>query len=199
MRAALTTPLLLDDDTDIETHQRTDIRTQAAIQCRDQNTFPDPGQADCDLLHARIERPRGAVDTLQQGHLVCPRQYIQRIVRRVQRTERRHLGGLHPPLLPGPGNRTGGTRCLAQGGQLNTVAVGKTGFFTGQRAHTNALVEVETAFLDDTVFEHPALGNLTLEIQVAGIHARPGQLTEQNRQLLKAQTTRSQQMFADLG
>ncbi|MCY1425150.1 hypothetical protein D9M71_409320 [compost metagenome] len=54
MATALTPTVLLDDHADVETHQRTHIRSQTAIGCGDQDALPDPGHAHGNLLNSRV-------------------------------------------------------------------------------------------------------------------------------------------------
>jgi len=61
------------------------------------------------------------------------------------------------------------------------------------------LVEVETAFLDDAVFQRPGLGNLTLEIQVGRVDARAGQLAQHRLQAVEREAAGGQQVVADGG
>jgi len=65
------------------------------------------------------------------------------------------------------------------------------------RAHADTLVEVETAFLDDPVFQSPRLGNLPLEIQVGRVDARPGQIAQHGLQAFDGHATGCQEVFAD--
>ncbi|MNC30326.1 hypothetical protein D3C75_786080 [compost metagenome] len=80
---------------------------------------------------------------------------------------------------------------------LDAIAVGEAGLLARLRAHADALVEVEAAFLDDAVLEHPRLGHLALEIQIGGVDAGAGQLVEQHRQALQAEAAGGQQLGAD--
>ncbi|MCY1172344.1 hypothetical protein D9M73_124770 [compost metagenome] len=197
MTAALAATVLLDDHADVETHQRTYIRRQATVGGRHQNPLPDTGHAHGDLLDTWVKCPRGGIDALEQIDFLGTGQHFQRIVWPVQL--RHILGGkrLHGAILPRPGDRTGGTGRSAQGFQGDGIAVGKPGLLTRLRAHTDTLVEVEAAFLDDAVFQRPGLGNLPLEIQVGGIDARPGQVAEHTLQAFDRYATGCQEVFTD--
>ena len=195
MAAALTAAVLLDDHADVETHQRAHIGGQAAIGGSHQDAFPDAGQTDSHLLDPRIEGAGGDVHALEQLNFFRPTEHIQRVVLCVQGTDLRAGEHLHTPFLTGPRNRTGGARCLAQCLSSDGVAVGKTGFLAGLRAYAHALIEVEAAFLDDAVFQHPGFRHLTMEVQIGGIDTRPRQLAQHRRQTLDRQATRAQQVL----
>ncbi|MNC11682.1 hypothetical protein D3C75_593850 [compost metagenome] len=197
MTAALAATVLLDDHADVETHQRTYIRRQATVGGRHQNPLPDTGHAHGDLLDTWVKCPGRGVDALEQIDLFGTGQHFQGVVRRIQLRDILAGECLHRTVLPGPGNRTGGTRRRAQGFKGDGIAVGKTGFLTRLRTHTDTLVKVEAAFLDDAVFQRPGLGDLPLEIQVGRIDARPGQVAEHALQALDRDATGRQQVFTD--
>ncbi len=83
--AAFATAVLLNDDAHIETHQRPHICSQAAVRCSDEDALPDPGHAHADLLDTRVKRAGRGIDTLQQLDLFGTAEYIERVVRRIQR------------------------------------------------------------------------------------------------------------------
>ncbi|MNH93559.1 hypothetical protein D3C73_461630 [compost metagenome] len=197
MTAALTATVLLDDHTDIETHQRPHIRRQATIGGGHQNPLPDPGHAHGDLLDTRIKRTGRRIDALEQIDFLGTAQHLQRIVRRVELRDILRGERLHGAVLPGAGDRPGGAGRCAQGLQSDRVAVGETGFLTRLRTHAHTLVEVEAAFLDDAVFQRPGLGNLPLEIQVGGIDARAGQVAEHTLQAFDRYAAGRQEVFTD--
>lgn len=171
MATALAATILLDDDADIEAHQRADIGAEAAVMGSDQNAIPDPGQAHGDLLDARVERARGTVDTLQQFDLLGTAHDVQRVALGIQLGHLRADESLHTALLASTRDRTRGLCGLGQRIEADGVAVGKTGLLAGLGAHTNALIEVETAFLDDAVLQYPGFRNLALKVQIGGIDA----------------------------
>ena len=195
MATALAAAVLLNDHADVKTHKRSHIGGQAAIGGRHENTFPDTGKAHRNLLNAWIKGTGGDVHALEQLNFFRPTEHIQRVVLCVQGTDLRAGEHLHTPFLTGPRNRTGGARCLAQCLSSDGVAVGKTGFLAGLRAYAHALIEVEAAFLDDAVFQHPGFRHLTMEIQIGGIDTRPRQLAQHRRQTLDRQATRAQQVL----
>ncbi|MNN04396.1 hypothetical protein D3C81_1171210 [compost metagenome] len=195
--AAFAATVLLDDHADVEAHQRAHVGAQAAVGGRHQHLLPDPGEAHRDPRDARVQRTGGLVDALEQFDLLRPAEHLQRIVGAVQARRHLHRGGVHAALLAGAGDRARRADGLAQGVLLDAVAVGKAGLLAGLGAHADALVEVEAAFLDDAVLEHPRLGHLALEVQVGGIDAGPGQLAEQRRQALQAEAAGGQQLLAD--
>ncbi|MNJ59288.1 hypothetical protein D3C77_549650 [compost metagenome] len=110
MTAALTSTVLLDDHTDVEPHQRTYIRGQAAICSSDQNALPDPGHAHCNLLDTRVQGTRCGVYTLEQLDLLGPAEHFKRVVGAVELDDVLAFERLDTAVLPGTGNRAGGTR-----------------------------------------------------------------------------------------
>ncbi len=197
MTATLAATVLLDDHADIETHQRPYICRQAAIGGRHKDALPHTGHAHGHLLDTRVEGTGGRVDTLEQVDLLRTADHFQGVIRRVQLGHVLGAERLHRAVLAGTGNRARRTGSEAKGFKGNSVAVGKAGLFTGLRAHTDALVKVETAFLDDAVFESPRLGNLALEIQIGRVDARPGQITEHGLQTFDGHATGCQEVFTD--
>src|SRR5690606_9181590 len=99
LAAAFTTTVVFDDDADIETHQRTNIRRQAAVAGGDQDMFPKTGETYCDLLDTRIQRTGGDVDAFEQLDLGGPVPHIQRVVTDIQALQRHAGKGLHAALL----------------------------------------------------------------------------------------------------
>ena len=85
---------------------------------------------------------------------------------------------LYPALLAGAGNRACSLRGLGQSIETNRVAVGEAGFLAGLGAYANALIEVETAFLDDAILKNPGFRDLALEVQISGIDAGTCDLTQ---------------------
>ncbi|MNQ20466.1 hypothetical protein D3C85_335550 [compost metagenome] len=195
--ATLAAAVLLDDHADIEAHQRANIDAQTAVLRRHQDAIPDPGEADRDLFDPRIESPRGHIDLLEQFDFLRPADHVQRVFRRIQGGDLRAAEGLHPRVLPGPGNRAGRAGGLGQRLGGDGVAVGKAGFLAGLGTHADALIEVETALLDDAVLQHPGLGHLALEIQIGRIDTGTGQLAQHPGQMVEGQAARAQQVLTD--
>ncbi|MNZ64434.1 hypothetical protein D3C78_826020 [compost metagenome] len=178
MATTLTATVLFDDHADIEAHQRAHIRCQAAISCSNQDALPDPGHAHGDLLNARIQRTGGGIDTLEQFDFLGPAEHFQRIVGAIQLGNNLAFEGLDAAMLPSTGNRAGSTGGRGQGFKVDGVTVGETGFLTGLSTYAYPLIKVETAFFDNAVFKCPGFRYLPLEVQVGGINAGPGQLTQ---------------------
>ncbi|MCY1352550.1 hypothetical protein D9M69_388560 [compost metagenome] len=197
LAAALAAAVLLDDDADVEAHQRTDVGRQATVGGGHQDVLPAAGHAHGDLLDARIERTGGGIHALEQLDLLAAAEHFQRVVGDVQRRRGGPGEGLHAALLAGAGDRARRVRGGGQRFAVDRVAVCEAGLLAGLRAHPDALVEVEAAVLDDAVLQHPGLRDVALEIQVGGIDARPGQLAEQCRQGLDGQVAGGQQLLAD--
>ncbi|MCY1416290.1 hypothetical protein D9M71_317940 [compost metagenome] len=196
---AFTTAVLLDDHADVEAHQRAYVGSQAAIGRGNQNAFPDPGHAHADLLNARVQGTGGGIDTLKQLDLFGTAEHVQRVVRGIQSGHLLAAEGLHRAVLPGTGNRTGGTGCRGQRFKVDRVAVGEAGFFAGLGTHAHALVEVEAALFDDTVLQRPGFRDLALEIQVGGVDAGASQLTQHALQAVQGQAAWGQELLTDGG
>ncbi|MNZ22966.1 hypothetical protein D3C78_400680 [compost metagenome] len=199
MTATFAATVLLNDDTDVEAHQRANVGRQAAIGGGDQNALPDPGHAHGDLLDTWIELARGGVDALEQLDLFGAADHLKRVVGAIQLGNVLAVERLHAAVLPGTGNRTGRAGRRGQGFKVDGVTVGKAGLLAGLGTHAHALVKIEAAFFDDAVFQRPGFGNLPLEVQVGGIDAWPGQLAQHRLQAVEGQAARRQQVFADSG
>ena len=197
--AALTAAVMLDDDADIEPYQRPDVPCPGTVAGGDQHGVMYTAKTDRDLGNARIEAAGVGVQPLQQRHLVSLGHHIQRIVRRIQGGVVTALPGLHRAALPAAGDRAGRAGSLGQGSQAQVVAIGEAGLLTGLGAHADPLIDIETAVLDDTVFQHPGLTDLVLEIQVRRIHPRGRhQLPQHAGEAVGAQFGGQQQATFDL-
>jgi hypothetical protein len=53
--------------------------------------------------------------------------------------------------------------------RTDVVGIGKSGLLAGEGAHPNAFVDAETAGLDDSLLETPALGAAVLKVEVGVI------------------------------
>ncbi|MNI78598.1 hypothetical protein D3C73_1349860 [compost metagenome] len=102
---------MLDDDTDVEAHQRPHVSGQAAVGRSNQNALPNPGHAHADLLDTRVERPRGGIDTFEQLDLFSTAEHVQRVVRGIQGRHVLATERLDSAILAGAGNRTRRTGC----------------------------------------------------------------------------------------
>ena len=123
-------------------------------------------------LHARVERPRAAVEFLQQRHLVHVGERRDRVVGRVQAVRRRRVPGLHLPLAALARDRARRARRLQQRRRHDLVGIGEAGALARHRPHAHALLDAVAAFLDDAVLEGPVLLARQLEVEVARVHAR---------------------------
>ncbi len=197
MATAFATAVLFDDHTHVETHQRPHICRQAAVSRRHQDAFPHTGHADGNLLDTRVQGAGSGVDTLEQLDFFRATDHFQGVIRRVQLRDVLGAERLHRAILPGARDGTCGACGQAQGLQGDRITVGKTGFLAGLRTYTNPLIKVETAFLDDAVFQGPGLGNLPLEIQVGRIDARPGEIAQHGLQAFDGHATGCQEVFTD--
>src|SRR5690606_3223772 len=104
---------------------------------------------------------------------------------------------LYPALLAGAGNRACSLRGLGQSIETDRVAVGEAGFLAGLGAYANALIEVETAFLDDAILKNPGFRDLALEVQISGIDAGTCDFTQHGTEAVERQVTGRQQVLAD--
>src|SRR5690606_5887765 len=125
--AAFAAPVVLDDDTHVQTHQRTDIPGPGAVTGCDQYGVVHTAEADGDLRDARIEAAGVGVQALQKTHLVGLGHAVQRVVRGVQRRVVATLPGLDCALLAAAGDRARSASGLVQRVQAQVVAVGEAG------------------------------------------------------------------------
>ncbi|MNO62091.1 hypothetical protein D3C76_527620 [compost metagenome] len=151
------------------------------------------------MLDPRIQRAGRRIDTLEQFDLFRAADDLKRIVLAIQALYVFMAEDLYLAILAGTGNRTCRAGSLLQCIQGDGIAVGKPGFLTRLRPYADALVKIETAFLDDAVLQRPGLGNLPLEVQVGRIDAWACQLTQHRLQVFDLQATGCQQVFADTG
>lgn len=101
MAAAFATAILLDDDADIEAHQRANICSQTTVSGGHQNAFPDPGHAHGDLLDPRVEGAGSGIDTLEQLDFFSAADDFQRVVRAIQLSHILSGERLHRAVLSG--------------------------------------------------------------------------------------------------
>ncbi len=121
MPAPLATAILLDDDTDVETHQRAHIGGQAAIRGGHRDALPDTGHAHRNLLDTRVQRTRRNVDALEQLDLLGAAQHFQRVIRGIQLRHVLRGESLHATILASARN---GARGLCSGAQgLGVIAL----------------------------------------------------------------------------
>jgi hypothetical protein len=86
------------------------------------------------------------------------------------------------------GNRARGAGGRLQRCQADVIGISEGGLLAGNGAHADALFDVETARLDDALFEAPGLGAGVLEIQVGVIDMVAEQLAEHALELVRSQS-----------
>jgi hypothetical protein len=96
-------------------------------------------------------------------------------------------------VLPGARDGAGGVGGGAERRQADVVGIGKGGLLAADRAHADALVDVEAARLDLALFQAPALGAAVLEVQVGVVDVVGEQAAEHRRQLVGVESVRRQQ------
>jgi len=77
--------------------------------------------------------------------------------------------------------------------QRDVVRVGEGGLLAADRAHADALLDVEAARLDDAFLEAPALRAVVLEVQVRIVEAMTHQLAEDLADLVLAEAEGGEQ------
>ena len=163
----LTTTVLLNDDGHVHTHQRTHIRTAAAIGAGDHHHFILGSQGTHDLLHTRIGSAGRGIGTTQQRDLRRGIGRGRRIDLRIKRTAqhdalRRNLTGLAVA-----DNRARRGRSLHQRVEANIFRVGQPLLFARNRAHTDAFLNRMAAGFNDALFQRPMLGTRILEVEIS--------------------------------
>ncbi len=152
-------------------HQRADVGIHQAVAARHHHHFVFPGQPGHHLRHARVERARIAFEALQQRDLVGILEAGDRIMRQIDvapRTVAYHRHRLGAAL---PGDRARGFGRAFQRVQADVVGIGERSLLAADRAHTDALVDIEAAGLDDAFLQRPAFRAAVLEIQVGVVEA----------------------------
>ena len=96
-------------------------------------------------------------------------------------------------VLPGARDRAGGVGCRAERVEADVVGIGERGLLARDRAHADALVDVEAAGLDLAFFQAPAFGTRILEIQVGVVDVMREQAAEHRRELVGVEAVRRQQ------
>ncbi len=180
--AAFATAIAFNQDAAVEAHQRANIRTQGAIGRRHQHLFVDTGQGGDDLSDRRIQSPGETVHLFQQSDLLLLIQSPQGIDRCIQSGSMARLPDADLAITPTLRYATGGDHRLAQRMDTDLVRVGKTGLLAAHGAHTNSLIDVVTAILDDAIFQHPGLVIAALEIEITKVHAMTHDLPQHARQ-----------------
>ena len=164
--ASFQSAVVLDDDIDIESHQRPDISGVSAVTAGNQYRGIRTAQSGDDLFYAGIFFSGFAINPLQQRNLLRGRYRFQRVRAGVQRGNILVLPGLQ--LLPAaaPGNCPRRPGRIGQGRQDYLIGIGESGLLLADRPDSNTLADAVGAFPDDAFFKHPCFGLGSLEIQV---------------------------------
>ena len=145
------------DDGNGYAHERSHVGSQVAVRARHQDHFPGTGNMCHDLDDAGIERAGELFQPFEQLHLLGIREGRNRIVRHVERRRFATGQGRHAARSPGGSNGTGRLRRARKRRQADLVGIGKSGFLAAHGPHTNALVDVVAARLDDAFLQAPGL------------------------------------------
>ena len=168
--AGLAPAVLLDDDRDIEPHQRTDVASDKAIGADDLDDRPTCGKAGRNLHHARIAGACCRVDHLQQTDLLGegnPVEWrgvgVEMAIVAARRRGRLTLGRIEQlQRLPGTADRF-----LA-----DFVGVGKAGHLAGNTAQAEPGITRIIRGLEPAVIESEGLAGDELHIEFAIVAAR---------------------------
>jgi len=180
----LAASLVFDNDAYIETHQGAHIRREGAIAGDHHDAGVLAGETDVDLFHPRVQGAGEAVHGFQKGNALLLGQRCQRIDTGVQIPWLVSMPRLYRSAIAAvPGDCTGGSRRLGEGGQQDLIGVGEAGFLAADRSHADTLVDIEAAFLDDAVFQSPGFEARCLEVHVRQIQAPIHELPEGGLQL----------------
>ncbi|KFB72073.1 MAG: hypothetical protein AW09_002752 [Candidatus Accumulibacter phosphatis] len=150
------------------------------------------------LRHSRVLGARQCLQAFEQLDLAGRVERSERILRHVQAMPAAPLERWYSPFLPGRGNRPNRRSRIAEGLDADIVRVGKSRFLTRQGAYADALVDAETAGLDDSFLEAPGLGAAVLEIEVGIIDPVRHDFAEYPCQVCDVKTIGCEQGFFGL-
>jgi hypothetical protein len=118
-----------------------------------------------------------------------------RVVRRIQRRRIDRSGHRELPAFAAAGDRPRAAGRFEQRRQMDRIGVGEPAAGADHGPHADALVDVETAGLDDAVFQAPGLGLAVLEIKVAEIDLPGHQPADHPIEIVRLQLRRGQKLF----
>ncbi len=163
--------VLFDDHIDRHAHQRPHVGREHAVAARDQDDVVVGADAGHDLLDARIARTRQLFDLLQHPHFGGGVERGDRIavgiVRRLR--ARRDFRGNLDLARAMTRDRARRDRRLGQRLERNVIRIRKGGLVADDRAHTDALLNIETAALDDAFLERKRFAARILKVQIGVI------------------------------
>ena len=118
---------------------------------------------------------------------------LQRIHGRIEQVRFGAGPRLHLAVSTCGGDAASGSHRLLQRQQAQLVRVGEAGLLAADGAHTDTLIDVVAAILDDAIFQHPGLVPAALEIEIAELHLMAHQAAEQLLQAPFVEVVRGQQ------
>ncbi len=168
--ATLAPAILLDDDRDVEPHQRADVRGDEAVGPHNLDHAPRSRQPDRHLRDARILRTRERVDRLAQRNLLRERHEAERIgiaiEMPIRARRRRRLSGFGRIEQA---HRLGGA---ADRGFRNLVGMSERGRLPRHAAQAEARLGVEVRRLEAAIVEAEALRRQILQVELAIVGPR---------------------------
>ncbi len=191
--ATLAAIALLGDHSHRQTHQRTHIGGQGAVGGGHQHLFVDAADGGHHLIDGGIQTSGELVHLLQQGDLLMLVEGLQRIHGRIEQVRFGAGPRLHLAVSTCGGDAASGSHRLLQRQQAQLVRVGEAGLLAADGAHTDTLIDVVAAILDDAIFQHPGLVPAALEIEIAELHLMAHQAAEQLLQAPFVEVVRGQQ------
>ena len=172
-KSLLAPAVFFDDDRDRQLYQRPHVGGQHAVTARHQHHVIFSAEVGHDLLDPRVTRPRELFDMFEQPDLRGGIERRDRIVTAVERDllarcDLRRHARFAAALTR---NRSRRQRRFGQRCRRDVVRIRESGPIARNRAHADALFDVEAAALDNAFFERKRLVARVLEVQVGVIGA----------------------------
>jgi hypothetical protein len=195
--ALLATTVLFHDHRHRDPHQGAHVGRQVAIAAGHHHHLPGADQTGHDLLDPRIFGPGHGFEALQQLDLADIVEGVVGVVGPIEGGGRLlrdlDLAGLATPAV---GDGPCGVGGILERLQADVVGVGKGRLLAGDGAHTDTLLDVEAARLDDAFLQAPGLGAVILEIKVGVVELVAVELAEDLVEILEVQVVGLEQQLA---
>src|SRR5690606_13825777 len=176
--ALLAAAFVLDDHRNVEPHERTHVGGENAVGRADQHELEHARDASDDLDHARIELPAVAIELREQLDLFHVFERWQGIDRGIERVTAHAARDFHSTLAAASRDPARRLRRVEERRDVELVGIGEARLLADDRAHADALIDAENAFLDDAVLDGPALVARRLKVEVPVIEPMRHQLAE---------------------
>src|SRR5690606_3905031 len=167
--ALLATAVLLDDHRDVQPDERADVGREHTVRRADQHELVDAGETADDLDHARVELADIAIEMREQLDLTLVVEGRQRIDCRIEPAPADRRCDLHAAFTAALRDAARRLRGVEQRFGIDLVRIREAGLLADDRAHADALVDAEHAFLDLAVLDGPAFVARALEVEIGVI------------------------------